>query len=85
MIKYGIGGIEILYSEQNTRQRNIKLTPALDEMLEVIAKYEGITSVPVLIREWIRDHVKRYQTNPRFKRYLKTHPEEAKHLAGLLP
>jgi len=73
---------------KKTRQRNVKFTPGLDEMLEVIAKYEGVTSVPVLIREWIRDRVKHYQTNPRFKRYLRTHPEERERLeklGGLLP
>jgi len=74
-----------MYPEKKTRQLNVKLTPEIDEMLSVIAKFEGETSVPVLVREWVRDRIKHYQTNPRFKRYLRTHPEEAKKLEGLLP
>ena len=68
-----------------TEQMNIRLTPQHKRMLRVIANYEGITSVAVLVREWIRDKMKHYQTNPRFKRYLKTHPREKSMLEGLLP
>ena len=71
--------------QKKTRQVNVHLTEFHWRLLSVICKYEGVTSAPVMIREWMRDRMKRYQTNPRFKRYLRTHPEEARKLEGFLP
>ena len=71
--------------QKKTRQVNVHLTEKHWRMMMVVCRYEGITSAPVLIREWIRKRLKAYQTNPRFKRYLKTHPEEATRLEGFLP
>ena len=66
------------------RQRGIKFTIDTDEMLIVVCKYEGILNVPTLIRGWVLNRLKTYTRNPRFKRYLKTHPEEAEKIKSFL-
>lgn len=66
------------------KQRNVKFTEVNDAFLEVICKFEGVLSVPALIRGWSLDRIQTYTRNPRFKRYLKLHPEDAEKIQDVL-
>jgi hypothetical protein len=67
------------YSEQ----LNVKLSPEMRMMLDVVCKFE--TAKPSeLIRLWVREKLHIYFRNPQFKRWLKFHPEDAHIVEGAM-
>ena len=56
--------------EKKSDQLNVRVPPSLMEDLEDVAAFER-AGVPELVREWIREKIREYLGNSRFKRWLK--------------
>jgi len=65
--------------EKQSVLMSIRITPAMKRRLEDIAAFELTTKESELVREWIRDKIKAYESNPQFKRWKKVqHEREGK-------
>jgi len=64
--------------EKRTQVIGIRLTALVRRELDLISRLEG-TTIAELVRGWIRDKVREYQKDPRYKRLEAEKDEDLAH------